>query len=94
MLYTNAPVSTLYAKVNIKRKPYSNDVVSIRIIADTFPDFTANKAQYFIDLNPNTASFKQVELALANLQTTANARKLVMHIKPGLYETLIKRNVE
>jgi hypothetical protein len=91
MLYTNAPVSTLYAKVTFKRSPYSNTPVSVRIVADTYPTFTANKAQYFVDLQV-TASLNDVELVVANLQLKANARRVCLTMNPALGELLVSRN--
>jgi hypothetical protein len=91
MLYTNAPVSTLYAKVTFKRSPYSNTPVSVRIVADTYPTFTANKAQYFVDLQV-TASLNDVELVAANLQLKANTRRVCLTMNPALGELLVSRN--
>lgn len=91
MFYTNAPVSTLYAKATLKRSPYSNTPVAVRIVADTFPTFVANKAQYFVDL-PVNASMQDVELVAANLQLKANARKLALIMNPALAEVLVQRN--
>lgn len=91
MFYTNTPVSTLYAKVTFKRSPYSNTPVSVRIVADTYPTFTANTAQYFVDLQVNS-SMQDVELVLANLQTKVNALKVSLVMNPALAEVLVKRN--
>ena len=91
MFYTNAPVSTLYAKVTLKRSPYSNTPVAIRIVADTYPTFTPNKAQYFVDLQVS-ASMQDVELVATNLQAKANARKVSIIMHPGLAILLTSRN--
>lgn len=91
MFYTNAPVSTLYAKVFFKRSPYANTPVAVRIVADVFPTFTSNKAQYLVDLQV-TASMQDVELVVANLQTKANARKVAIIMNPALAEMLVNRN--
>jgi hypothetical protein len=91
MLYTNAPVSTLHAKVTFKRSPYSNTPVAIRIVADTYPTFTANKAQYFVDLQVNS-SMQEVELVLANLKNKCNARRVTVVMNPALATVLVNRN--
>ena len=91
MLYKTAPASTLYAKVTLKRSPYSNTPVSVRIVADTYPTFTANKAQYFVDLQVNS-SMQEVELVAANLQLKANARRVCLTMHPALGELLASRN--
>jgi len=91
MFYKNTPVSTLYAKVTFKRSPYSNTPVSVRIVADTYPAFTANKAQYFVDLQVDS-SMQEVELVLANLKTKINALKVSLVMNPSLSEMLVKRN--
>ena len=91
MLYTNAPVSTLHAKVTLKRSPYSNTATAVRIVADTYPTFTSNKAQYFVDL-PVDSSMQDVELALANLQTKCNALRVTLVMNPALATVLVNRN--
>jgi uncharacterized SAM-dependent methyltransferase len=91
MFYTNAPVSTLYAKATLKRSPYSNTPVAVRVVADIFPTFVANKAQYFVDLHVD-ASMQDVELVLANLQLKANARRVALVMNPALGVLLIGRN--
>lgn len=91
MFYTNTPSSTLYAKATFKRSPYKNTPVAVRIVADIFPTFVANKAQYFVDL-PVTASMQDVELVVANLQLKANTRRVCLTMNPALGEALVQRN--
>ena len=41
----NTPArNTLFVKVSVKMTPYSNKPVSVRILANTFEQFTANNA--------------------------------------------------
>jgi hypothetical protein len=91
MFYKNTPVSTLYAKVFFKRSPYANTPVAVRIVADLFPTFTSNKAQYLVDLQV-TASMQDVELVCATLQLKANALRVSLSMNPALGALLTGQN--
>jgi len=73
MLFNAVPSSTLYLKVNFKRKPYSNTINTLRIVAHTFAEFTANKALFLVDLNPDEATLAQVDTVVETLRVRANA---------------------
>ena len=73
MLFNSAPSSTLYVKVNFKRTPYSNTVTALRVVAHTFSEFTANKALFLVDLNPDNATLAQVDAVVESLRIKANA---------------------
>jgi len=90
MRFNAAPSSVLYAKVSLKRTPYANTIVAIRVVADTFSQFTTNKAQFVVDLDADTTSVAKLELVLTNLQASANAAELrVVKMQPAVIKRLI-----
>lgn len=92
MYYTSAASSTLFVKVNFKRTPYENTIISLRIIANSYEEFTANKAAFLVDLNPDTATLAQVEAVAESLRIKANFAKLVVKIPQPVRNKLEKRD--
>lgn len=92
MHYTSAASSTLFVKVNFKRTPYENTIISLRIIANSYEEFTANKAAFLVDLNPDTATLAQVEAVAESLRIKANFAKLVVKIPQPVRNKLEKRD--
>ena len=91
MLFSSAPSSTLYLKVNFKRKPYSNTINTLRIVAHTFAEFTANKALFLVDLNPDEATLAQVNAVVETLRVRANALTVKVSIPRPVYNKLAQR---
>lgn len=88
MQFNTAPANRLFAKVTVKTKPYSNEPVSIRIVADTYESFTANKAQFFTELPLETTTLFCIESAVSEFQTRANAASVSTDIKPKVLKLL------
>lgn len=91
MYFNSVPVSTLYVKANFKRTPYKNDVVSFRIVAHNYEEFTANKALFLIELNPDTVTLAEVDSVAEMLRIKANALKVVVKMPRPVYTKLAKR---
>ena len=91
MLFSSAQSSTLYLKVNFKRTPYSNTVTALRIVAHTFAEFTANKALFLVDLNPEDATLAQVNSVVESLRIKANALNVKVQIPGPVYNKLALR---
>jgi len=91
MLFSSAPSSTLYLKVNFKRTPYSNTVTALRIVAHTFAEFTANKALFLVDLNPEDATLAQVNSVVESLRIKANALNVKVSMPRPVYNKLALR---
>jgi hypothetical protein len=87
MQFNAAPSSILFAKVSVKRSPYANTAISIRIIADTYETVTANKAQFLEELSLQSTT-ADLEFALQKLQTKANAAELRTKVQPAVYKFL------
>ena len=92
MRYTSAASSTLFVKVNFKRTPYANTIISLRIIANSYEEFTANKAAFLVDLNPDTVTLSQVEAVAESLRIKANFAKLIVKIPRPVRNKLEKRD--
>lgn len=91
MLFNAVPSSTLYLKVNFKRKPYSNTINTLRIVAHTFAEFTANKALFLVDLNPDEATLAQVNAVVETLRVRANALNTKVLMPNAVYNKLALR---
>jgi len=91
MLFNAVPSSTLYLKVNFKRKPYSNTVTALRIVAHTFAEFTANKALFLVDLVPEDATLAQVNSVVESLRIRANALNVKVSMPNAVYNKLAER---
>jgi hypothetical protein len=91
MLFNAVPSSTLYLKVNFKRKPYSNTINTLRVVAHTFAEFTANKALFLVDLNPDEATLAQVNAVVETLRVRANALNVKVQIPGPVYRKLALR---
>ena len=91
MFFNSAASSTLFVKVNFKRTPYANTIVSLRIIANNYEEFTSNKAAFLVDLNPDTATLVQIKAVVESLRIKANAAKVVVKMPQPVYSKLSKR---
>jgi hypothetical protein len=91
MRYTSAAASTLFVKVNFKRTPYANTIISLRIIANSYEQFTANTAAFLVDLNPDTVTLAQVEAVAESLRIKANFAEIVVKIPQPVRNKLEKR---
>jgi hypothetical protein len=92
MLYNSKPASTLYVKANFKRKPYSNDIVTFRLVAHTYENFTANKALLLVDTNPDTVTLPDVYALAEQLRARANALTVVVKMPQPVLKKLANRN--
>ena len=91
MRFNSVPVSTLYVKANFKRTPYKNEVVAFRVVAHTYAEFTANKALFLVDLNPDTVTLAEVNNIAEMLRVKANALKVVVKMPRPVYTKLTNR---
>jgi hypothetical protein len=72
-MHTLAPNCTLFAKVTVKQRPYSQEPVAVHVLASMQPNFNTNTAQYFVELPLQNTSLAQVQAAIDRFQTQANA---------------------
>jgi len=93
MQYNSMPVSTLYVRANFKRTPYRNEVLSFRVSAHTYEEFTENKALMLVDTDPNVVNLQQVEEIAEAMRIKANALKFVVKMPLPVLKKLAKRGV-
>ena len=83
MQHTSAPSCSLFAKVSVKQHPYSQQPISILIIAAMHQNFTANNALYFTELPLQVTTFLDIQNAVARLQAQANAaNSYIIKVQP------------
>lgn len=93
MQFNTVPVSTLYVKANFKRTPYKNEIVSFRIVAHTYEEFTANKSLLLVDVDPDVVTLQQVYDIADELRVKSNALKVVVKMPQPVVKKLANRQV-
>lgn len=83
------PSSKLYVKVAVKKRPYSQEPVSISVTSSFNPHFTYPKALYYATLNVENTSQEQVESVVKKQQILANAEDVVVLYSPGVFKFLV-----
>ena len=87
-MHTLAPNCTLFAKVTVKQRPYSQEPVAIYVLASMQPNFNANTAQYFTELCLQNTSLAQVQAVLDRFQMQSNAVKQQVKYVPKVFKYL------
>ena len=87
MHYTTAAIITLFVKVRLRKSPYSNKTIALRITANFYEDFSPSTAMYMRELSTN-ATMQHVQLLIAQLQQQANAANVQVNIPNALYKKL------
>lgn len=88
MRFNTAPANTLFVKVSVKLQPYSQNPVSVRVVADMFQNFTANKAQFYTELPLQNLTVQQLQDTIVTLQTRANAARVQVKVQPKVSKLL------
>lgn len=94
MLFNSAPVNTLYVRANFKRTPYKNEIVTFRIVAHTYADFTSNNALMLVDTNPDVVDLQQVYEIADAMRGKANALNVVVKIPQPVRRKLLQRSIQ
>jgi hypothetical protein len=83
MQFNSTPASTLFAKVSVKKRPYSEEKVAFQIIASFNPEVKVNNATYYVELPLDSTTLDTLEFAIAKLQVQSNAQYVdVRYAKP------------
>lgn len=82
--------NTLYAKVLLKKQPYSQNVVSIVVCASTASNFTKSNATYYSELPLQVTTLDQIHAKVANFQTWSNTANVSLQIQPKVFEHLFE----
>ena len=80
--------NTLFAKVAVKRSPYGNDAVSVRIVADVFPDAPVTRARFFAELPLAAITLSEIESRVESMRAQANAQDVRLGIHPKVLDLL------
>jgi len=92
MNFTTAPTSMLFVKVNFKRSPYANTLISLRITAHNFAEFKSNDALQLVDLEPDIVTLEQVKQVIAKMISKANAIDAHVSIPKAVFRKLALRS--
>lgn len=92
MRFNTNPANTLHAKVSLKTKPYSNEVVAFRVTADTYATFNSNNAQFYAEIPLQSATFMLVHQKVEEFQALANAKVNSTSIKPNAFNMLLENS--
>ena len=90
MIYNSTPSATIYVKVAISRRPYSNDMRAIRIVAAYGSNVNVNNAIFSEEL-PMSATSIQIHAAIVAMKQSANARDASVSVNKAT-EKCINRN--
>jgi hypothetical protein len=82
------PANTLYAKVLLKKQPYSQNVISIVICASTAPNITKANAPYYTELPLQVTTLDQIHAKVHNFQTWSNTASVSLSIHAKVFEHL------
>ena len=87
MQYVTAPVSTLFVKARLRKSPYANKVVALRITANFYEDFKHNDVLFMREINPNCTAL-QLQAVIAQLKKDANAANICINMPPAVLKRL------
>jgi hypothetical protein len=84
----NTPANnSLFVKVNIKTKPYSQEPVAIRIIAHTYEDFTVANALCYSELPIHASTtLALVQAKIDEFQQRTNTARVYVKMQPKVYK--------
>lgn len=79
MQYSTPATSTLYVNVRLRKSPYANKVVALRLTANFYEDFKHNDVLFMRELAP-TCKLAQLNAVIASLQKDAHAANVRVNI--------------
>ena len=72
MQYSTPANGTLYINVRLRKSPYANKVVALRLTANFYADFKHNDVLLMREINPN-CNLSQINAIVANMQKDVHA---------------------
>jgi hypothetical protein len=83
MLFNTPANNALFVKVSVKTKPYSNEPVSIRVVAHTFEKFTIANAICYSELPIHSSTtLDTVQAKIAEFQAVTNTAQVYVKFQP------------
>jgi len=89
MQFNTNPASTLFAKVSVKKRPYSQQPVAFQIIASFNPEVKTNNATYYVELPLDNTTLDHINLAVAKLQVQSNAQNVSVQFAKPVFTALV-----
>lgn len=74
MQYSTPANGTLYVKARLRKSPYANKVVALRLTANFYADFKHNDVLLLREISPNITT-AQLQSVVAQMQKDAHAAK-------------------
>lgn len=81
MFYNTKPSNTLFARVSLKRQPYSGQPVSIQIAAAMQQEVKANSAMFLSELPLDTCTMPLIQSVIDSFQQQANAESVQLIVR-------------
>lgn len=86
MFYNAKPANTLFAKVSVKKHPYSGQPISIVVTAAMYPEFKSNTALFISELPLENCNMLQIQSVVDSFQRQANAVDSFVTIRPPVFK--------
>lgn len=87
MHYTSAPISTLYIKARLRKSPYSNKVIALRLTANFYEDFKHNDVLLMREIAPSCNAM-QLQAVVAQMQKDAHAADISVNMPKAVLKQL------
>lgn len=82
MRFNTPAKNTLFVKVSVKVTPYSNKPQAVRIIANTFEQFTANNALCYSELPLEKITLVAINAKIQEMQARTNTARVSVKMQP------------
>jgi hypothetical protein len=83
MQYSTPANGTLYINVRLRKSPYANKVVALRLTANFYQDFKHNDVLLMREISP-TCNLQQLQAVVANMQKDAHASRVCVNMPPAV----------
>ena len=83
MQYSVPANGTLYVKVRLRKSPYANKVIALRLTANFYEDFKHNDVQLMRETSPNITR-AQLYVVIASMQKDTHAANICVNMPLGV----------
>jgi hypothetical protein len=87
MQYSVPANGTLYVKVHLRKSPYANKVIALRLTANFYEDFKHNEVLLLRETSPQTTK-AQLYAVIASMQKDAHAANICVNMPPTVSKLL------
>lgn len=89
MQYSTPANGTLYVKVRLRKSPYANKVIALRLTANFYSDFKYNDVLLLREISPKVTA-AQLYAVIALMQRDAHAANICIDLPPAVAKQLKK----